>query len=437
MQTLHPLPVPHYTYPLQLRSSPHCQNNTYRSTFSITCNHMIARQSLRHRARSPHPPDFDCSIRISDQSGAKICLPHELSPRITNRDLVMSLRRDTSLHLSSPRFRVRKQVPVLREPPTPPRFKALPSLTTRNRSGTELSPSTEAVLKDPTSLPQDTETLRIIVNELRTQRDHVGDTGNYQEAYRYQRALRSATRKLEYEESHECEVSNMHGMVTRHQELESIVSNYQQEWDRNFEEFLKTTERDEAQLRARHAREIEDYDSTIPTGISRKYNKRSPRLLSLRTKEARLALTKQYIAADKMREQAEMEEIKESQNAMEKTNQEWLAQREKLLSAQEREFTAFLQHAESTRKIMVLTRDKRLSGYLKRMAALDKHITKFGQTRKVDDDYDEELSNGRADFVVREEMNTPIPPFRSGTIFTTTRQRIRSAPRGRRLPLYK
>lgn len=385
--------------------------------------------------RDPVTPEFDCSVRVVERNNAQIGLPKQLSPRIANRSLVDSLKKDTSLRVTlSPRNKNRARIPPNTQPLTKPKFNRLPSLNVRCRPAREMCKEAQDALNDPSTIPNDIEILRVIAADLRSQRDHISDTGDYKEAYKYQKTLQIVETKLTELQTHEGELNNLHNLMARHQEMEMIVTALQQDWDKNFEAFLKTTEQDQAEMQARHEKELEDYDQTVPTEIAMKFRKRSPRILALRVREARLALGRQYAAANKLKEITDMEEEKEAESAMDKTYQEWISKRERLIKAQEREKEAFLSHAESTRKNMVLARDKRISGYLKRMSNLNKDIGWQCALKNVkDEDLDGELDQEWAEHVVSEQMKETIPASRSGAVFTAQRQkRHKGSPRGKK-----
>lgn len=354
--------------------------------------------------------DFDTRAGAPELGATRIKLPEQLSSRIQNEGLLNSLKRDTSLDLSSMSAR-RKRAPPLTATGSSPRFTALPSLTRRNRPGIELSRVTQRALDNPDDMPSDIEMVRVIVSELRIQRDHVGDTGDYREAEKYQQTLLKAERKLHYMETHEGEEQAVQDMMTRHAELEAIVTHHQEQWDKDFEAWRAKSEESGNALVSEHADRLQQFDDQQPTEIDPQFQRRSPRLLALRSKEARLALTKQFAAADKMKRQGDKEEERESQDAMEKTYNKWLLARERLVHEQESKVAAFVSHAEASRKIFVLRRDKKLCGYLRRMGSLDKSIKNTCRTLRVkEEDIGKPIHRDRMDFVLGEEGMSPKAP---------------------------
>jgi hypothetical protein len=380
-----------------------------------------------------HPvsaPDFDCAARVVDPEAAKISLPRQLSPRIQNRSLVESLKRDTSIRVS-PRNRTR--VPAAPEPDTPPAFTALPRLNPRNRPGQELSAEAEDALEEVDALPDDDpEVLRSVADELRVERDHVGDQGNYVRAQHCHDTMEQVETKLQAAEERARQVGLARAMSNRHQELEKVVSGHVDKWQDDFNRFRDAAEADLAARQEAHAEELAALDSNAPKAIGIEFRKRSPRLLALRTKETRLVLTKRFAEAERVRGEADGQEDAEVATAMERTRQYHLFKRKRLVQEHEREMHALLTHTEGTRQTFVTTRDHKISGYLARMNAIDRDLGYRLQAIKArqDEICDPEPDQERVGHAVRAER-TPVEGF-PRVEMPSSATRTRSTPRTRR-----
>jgi hypothetical protein len=382
--------------------------------------------AVRHPASAP---DFDCAARFVDPEAAKISLPRQLSPRIQNRSLVETLKRDASIRVS-PRYRTR--APPAPEPDTPPAFTALPRLNPRNRPGQELSPEAEDALEDADALADDTELLRSVADELRVERDHVGDQRDYIRAQHCHNTMEQVETKLQAAEERGRQVSTARQMSNRHQELEQVVSSHVDKWQDDFERFRDAAEADVAALQESHAEELAAHDASTPKAIDIEFRKRSPRLLALRVKETRLVLTKRFAEAVQVCDEADGQEKAEIATAMQRTRRYHLLKRKRLVEEQEREMQALLTHTESTRQTFVTTRDHKISGYLARMNLIDRELGHRLEALNVrqDEICDPEPDQERVRHAVRAEKS-PVEGFPRIELPSSAR-RTRSAPRTRR-----
>jgi hypothetical protein len=368
--------------------------------------------------RNPVTPEWDCACRVVEPGSARVSLPSTFSSRISNRSLIDSLRRDTSLRVSATQSRTISRAPPPEFQDTPPRFQALPPITKRDRPAIELSPETEDAIEDPTNLPDDGEVLRVIAKELRAQQNHYVDHQNYLEAHHLNKVLAAVEKKRRAGEAEESEIVRAKELVARHQELEAVVAERLREWNGEFEEFMRQTEQDAEDIRQKHQEQLDAYDASAPTDVCLKWCRRSPRLMQLRMKEARLAIQRDFDNAFKVRKEGDKEEKVEWEEAKFKTYQDWIVKRQKLVHDQEREMEAFLEHAEELRRSLIQKRDKNLVGILQRMNSLDKDIgTKERGLKTKTRGLDLEgagMSENKAAYIQREEVKTARPALHTG-----------------------
>jgi hypothetical protein len=216
-------------------------------------------------------------------------------------------------------------------------------------------------------------------------------------------------------------------MTNRHQELESVVVAYLENWEAEFRDFQAKSEAEGAELRRQQEQARDEFDALAPVEIGIKFRKRSPRLLALRLKEARQALVREFPGAQKTKLMADRAEKAEVAKAFEETRRDFLFRRANLVREQEETLNAFLVHIEGIRQAMVMKRDRRVSGFLRRMSGLNHdlgntlNVLKTTQAEICDPEPDQE----RAEFAVDTEFDMPIPEFRTAVMSLARKQRRR------------
>jgi hypothetical protein len=200
-------------------------------------------------------------------------------------------------------------------------------------------------------------------------------------------------------------------MAGRHQELEQLVSLYIEDWDRDFEEFRRSTEQAAEEMQRAHEEEIDEFDAATP--IESCCRKRSPRLLQLRTREVKLAITKRFGEAERARRDADVREEEELEKAQGNERAEYLKNRGKVLAAQEKSLNALAVKAEEMRKKLVTKRDKKVAGYLRRMNNLGQELgTMIGELGIEESEVCEgEPDQKRGERAYRAEMGSPVAEF--------------------------
>jgi hypothetical protein len=229
-------------------------------------------------------------------------------------------------------------------------------------------------------------------------------------------------------------------MSNKHQELEAVVAGYLEIWEKEFREFAQKAEAQGEELRERQERELDEFDARAPAEIGVIYRKRSPRLLALRLREARQCLLKEFPGAHKTKIQADKKEEAEVDSAIEKTRRDFLFRRDNLISEQEEVMNAFTVRIDGIRRALILKRDRRLAGFLRRMKGLGQDLgyklddLKTSETEICDPDPDQE----RIDYTMESEMAVPIPEFRTAVMSLDRKgKRTRSAPRSTRRVVYR
>jgi hypothetical protein len=289
-------------------------------------------------------------------------------------------------------------------------------------------------------IPSDCEVLRCMSSELRGQRDHLADQGDYTEAFKHHTIYQTVEDRLRQEEILNNRINTVREMNNRHGELESIVAGYLEAWEREFREFAEKAEADSEELRQQQEKELDDFDATAPVEISVLFRKRSPRLLALRLKEARQCLIKEFPAAARTRREAENQEEAEVAAGIEKTRQDFLFRRNNLISEQEIAMNAFKVRMEATRNALIMKRDRRISGFLHRMTGLNRELGYKLDALKVSTDEvcDPAPDSERVDYALGSELKGPIPEFRTAVMSLDRKgRRTESAPKTSRRVIYR
>lgn len=325
-----------------------------------------------------------------------------------DKSLMKSLKRDTTLRISTPRTastrKYKTQTVDRREfPPLPP-----PKVAYRK---IELSPETQAVIEDLNNMPSEIPTLKHIIYQLRNERLKATAETDYEYGQRVQRAFVATEKRLKWEIEHQSSYESLMKMVEQHHELETYVTGVLENFDNTFNEFMQVTEENLNKLYQQHEEELARFDEQEPQEPAARFRKRSPRLLAARDQERRYATHNKFVAAKKAQRQADAIEAVESSEAMRRTREDFLRRREQLIARQDATIEHFLQHAEETRLGIVNQRDRELSGYIRRLNALDRHI-----------------ENGCAEKGVREEDVTDEDRISARV------ERVRSIPDGEHYP---
>ena len=349
-----------------------------------------------------------------------------ISRRITDKSLLESLHRDTTIKIRAPTPGTAR-APRMYPPPQPPSFPYVNVAPYRRKTAKpELCELTEDFIEDPeANMPDDIEDCRIIKRDLKKQRQHLVDEQQYPEAYKVHQNLMLIDAKIWELDHQENQMSTLRHSVTKHQEIELVVASYLKEWDKHYEEFLQTTQAELDQIEEENRQELEMFDQNIPTGLSIEFRKPSPKVLNLRSAEKRLAYTNQLGYALQLKQRARLIEQQEAERQYQKQMKIIKARRARLINSHKEKIKNFLAHANSMRLVMVTNRNKTVSGYLKRLNFLDSEIGEISQKIKMEpeDVCNSRLDEERAEFVKQEELASPIPHFQPGVAYTSIRKK--------------
>lgn len=363
-----------------------------------------------------------------------------ISSRITDKSLLASLHRDTTIKIRQPTtsrssrsskkgtVSVRSAPKKLKlyppeEPPKFPTFNVPPHR--RKTPQPELSEITEDFMEDQEEfMPDNIEDCRLIKSDLKKLRLYQVGQNDYDEALNTHKLLQKIDEKIFELDQFDDKSGQIRHSMTKHQEIEQVVASYLEEWDKAYEEFLKTTQNEIKNIEDAQSRELEEFDNNIPKGLSIEFRKASPRLLNLRSAEKRLAYSNQIEFAMQIHQRANRIEQQEADNQYRKQSQIIEARRERLIKKHEESMKHFLEHVNSMRIVMIQSRNKTVGGYLKRLNYIDKEINAFSEQYGInpEDVCPSRLDEQRAEFVIQEEMNNPISSFRAGKSFVTSRR---------------
>lgn len=372
---------------------------------------------------------FDNSVKITAHFIPTLSksAPPVISPRIQNKSLLISLKNQNRMSIKTPKT-ARPRPPdniKSRDIKANPRFTRPPTSSTR-RYQVQMDQITIDCLDDKANIPNDVESLRIITSQLRAQLDYMTTKHtDYSEAIHYEDVYRTAADRLHKLENTSNDMENVKTMVSTHQQLQLVVGRYMEEWEAGFEEFKSTTEARLEEMKRLNEEEIAEFDENAPEDIDMKFMHRSPLVLALRTKEGKLAMVRQFVAAQKVKKQADKIEMKELEEAYAKTQEDFLNRRKRLIEKQDKKVDDFLNHAENIRKTMIINRNKAISGYLRRMGILDKQIDQQLAELNINEDEvaDPEIDEERAECIIQAESIHPITTNAVAQSFVTAQRR--------------
>ena len=293
----------------------------------------------------------------------------------------------------------------------------------RSNQKIKISQRTYEAINNPNSLPFNIDELKTIVYQLEVLQQRHIDSSEYPEAQHIQRVIRMAEKKLKNEENRRIKETDIQNTLVKRQELQAIVDKFVDDWNKHYEFFVSTTRKELSSLRKQHQDELESYDSTEPQDLLPKYKKPSTTLIKMRNKERALALNRQFLAAEEMKNKADIVEKGEAKQQFRIQQDDFLKKRDQLISKQTEQLKVFFTHAESTRFKMIQQRDSLLSGYLKRMEKIDSEIKNLQETGKLteNDISNIQLPEIREKKVTESEYSYPIPRIRPGTSFLNAR----------------
>lgn len=371
---------------------------------------------------------FDCDVKITARfiQPTSQSAPPVISPRINNPNLLNSLKRNTRKQIKSPRAQRPRppQCLTTRNARSNPRFSRPPTCSSV-RCGNNIDNLTHNCLEDHANLPNDIEQLRIILAQLRPQRDYLTAQCEYEEAMRYDETMMAAQAKLGELEKKNNDMDTVKNMVVQHQQLQLVISKIIQEWDEKYEAFERTAMEKVDEMNRTNLEELEEFDENSPEEVNMKFMYRSPYSLALRTKEGKLGMIRQYKAALKVKRQVDKIEMEELEKAYIKTQEDFLKRRRKLIAKQDGKVEDFLFHVENVRKVMFIKRNKQIYGYLRRMGMLDKDIDLTCKALHITEDEvaDEEIDEEKAEAIAQMETVRAVNPYPLGESFVKAQQK--------------
>jgi hypothetical protein len=337
-------------------------------------------------------------------------------------------------HLTKSRLASKSSIPLLSDTPasdeasTDPdaRFKLFAPkrrLSVRARTDFSMTSITQAVLADPSDLPDSVEELKTVIRQITILQTRRLESADYYEAQQLERILLALKQKLAVQLDRKTEIFATEQALKRN-ELQAIIDSFLNDWNHDFEEFMHATARKAAEIKNRQDEELALLDASAPVGLGAQYRQRSAALIDLREKEHALALNHRFVAAQQTKARADEMEAREIDHQIQKMYDDFENRRERLLSQQKRDLTVYFTHVEMTRAKMIDQRDRLVEGYRNRMAMIDGRLSRLCDSGAVSPDEVSQLKvdRKRVQQVVEGEHSYPIPRMRPGTSFTNARQ---------------
>jgi hypothetical protein len=243
------------------------------------------------------------------------------------------------------------------------------------------------------------------------------ESGHYPEAQKQQRILCALSHRLTMLESVHSAEGQVQEQANKRGELQAIIDRFIDDWNQSFQEFLEATRDQAEQIKCAHAAELAHFDGQFPDRLPPQFRQQSRALLALREKERVLALTKQFVDAQKVKEIADQMEAGETERQIENMETDFERRRRKVIRRHQHEMSVFFAHVEDTRRRMVQQRDQLIGGYMGRLEKLNRKLRQFGELEP-----EPCVSVERAAQVTDGEYSYPIPRIRPGSTFTHVRK---------------
>ena len=304
------------------------------------------------------------------------------------------------------------------------------TITIKRRPATRAQPVrldkvTEFVIAYPTKIPNNLQEVEIVEKQLSDLYKYYSNGGDCDNASEIQRTLNSVKQKKQFllknDYNSPCQKEEM-----KKQELQYLIDNYLDEWDKILQKFMTITEQQAQRIANNQQEELETFDDEIPQELTAEFRKFSPSLLDKRAMEKSSAQIQDYQRAIILQREVKRLEREESKIQMERMREHYMNKRMKLTQKHREQMAVFFEHAESTRIKIICMRNQMINGYINRMNKLDDNInTKCRDVYAIrrEDIPTTALSKERK-AVVRKADKTPIPKCRPGTSFMTVRAKL-------------
>ena len=216
-----------------------------------------------------------------------------ISHRITDKSLLASLHRDTSIKIRQPSpsgksstsrtSKTTKTASItakpkklhLYPPQEPPKFPEFDVPPHRRKTGEpELSELTQDFMEDQKeNLPDNIEDCRVIKSDLKKLRTYQVDENKYEDALDTHKLIAIIDSRIFELDQQDTTLADLRHSVTKHQEIEQVVATYLAEWDKTYEEFIETMQSELEKIEEKNRIELEEFDSKIPKGLSIEFRK--------------------------------------------------------------------------------------------------------------------------------------------------------------------
>ena len=289
----------------------------------------------------------------------------------------------------------------------------------------ELDPETKFIIAHPTKLPTTLNQIQVVEKQLKQLFEEYTSGEDYDNAAHIQRILNSLQQKKRLlMDRDECDLPCIQD-ENKKQELMLLVDNYINKWNKSLEQFMETTDQQARILFDNQQREMDEFDENIPQKLTVQFKKPSSQLLDMRRTEKRCAQQQRYNQAIKLKNQADVLEIKESQAQLRKMKAHYMNKRQTLSQKHDDQLKVFFEHAEQTRATMIAQRDKMIDGYMNRVKRIDENIENYCQQADISkEDIPEQLITKERMKKVKRAEKLPIPTCRPRTSFTKARQKL-------------
>jgi ElaB/YqjD/DUF883 family membrane-anchored ribosome-binding protein len=231
-------------------------------------------------------------------------------------------------------------------------------------------------LFDAKETPEETtvDELRNAVCQLRILQKDLVNRGDYEGARSACLGVKEAHRQLRERNSFDRDKVEVEAMISKRNELSALVETTSKEWDDRIESHASQTKEQLTTLDERNAKELAEFDQTIPDELPVLWRRNSVTYLQMRSKEYNLANTEHFGAAIALRKKADELQARERQAGFESMDMFFRQRRKRLLVHHESLFQSWGEFAVRQRDVLVHEREKAVSGHQNRIERLNKAI---------------------------------------------------------------
>lgn len=261
------------------------------------------------------------------------------------------------------------------------------------------------------------EQLRASAYQLRRLEQQKVNEQKYMEACKASEANEYVNRKMKETKHFNSSKEYIQDLITKRNELAALLEYISQKYDKDLEAQVQQNVEREQQIRESQAKEVEDFDASVPTELQPLFKRNSVTYWKLRSEEKNLALNKKFDEAQKKKEKADQLEQIEDQENYEKMSDFYKNKREKLLELHVKALNNFQQNADARLLKIHAEKAKALAPMQQRCQMIENLVEKLCAKKGIKAqqlDF-ESVDENRVEMLKKTEVEGILIPKRSQT----------------------